>query len=114
VLDDTRSGYDADDMFGLRRALEALPAPDWEQFLLEWRSLTEVADFEVTALHSALRHRNWSRRGSEGTSDPFATAWDIVADATSRYVAWRDARTEPGDLAVRSPVGGVAAASRAS
>ena len=89
--------YDADDMFGVRRALETLPASDWEQFLFEWRSLTEVADFDVDALDAAIRRQARRRAHYEGANDPVAAAWGIVADAIEGYVAWRDARTEAGD-----------------
>lgn len=84
-------GYDADDTFGVRRALEALPASSWEQFLFEWRSLTEAADFDVDAVDAAVRRHARRRSAYQGTNDPVATAWGIVADATGRYVAWRDA-----------------------
>jgi hypothetical protein len=83
-------GYDADDMFGVRRALEALPASSWEQFLSEWRSLTEAADFDVDAVDAAVHRQARRRSAYQGTNDPVATAWGIVAEATAQYVAWRD------------------------
>lgn len=95
--------YDADDMFGVRRALDSLPASDWEQFLSEWRSLTEVADFDVDALDAAIRRQARRRAQDEGADDPLAAAWGIVADAVEEYVAWRDDRTEAGNSEFSSP-----------
>lgn len=106
--------YDADDMFGVRRALETLPASDWEQFLFEWRSLTEVADFDVDALDAAIRRQARRRAHYEGANDPLAAAWGIVADAIERYVAWRDARTQAGSSAFSSATSEVWPESRAS
>jgi len=107
-------GYDADDMFGVRRALAALPTSSWEQFLFEWRSLTEVADFDVHALDAAIRRQARRRAQYEGTNDPVAAAWGIVADAIERYVAWRDARTQAGSSAFSSATSEVWPESRAS
>ncbi|HSO96310.1 MAG TPA: hypothetical protein VLV81_09745 [Acidimicrobiia bacterium] len=83
-------GYDAEDMFGVRRALEILPVSSWDQFLFEWRSLTEVADFDVYALDAVIRRQARRRSHYEGTNDPVAAAWTIVTDATARYVAWHE------------------------
>jgi hypothetical protein len=84
-------------------ALETLPASDWEQFLIEWRSLTEVADFDVDALDAAIRRQARRRAHYERANDPVAAAWGIVADAIESYVAWRDARTEAGKSVLSSP-----------
>lgn len=89
--------YDADDMFGVRRALETLPVSHWEPFLSEWRFLTEGADFDVDALDAAIRRQARRRAQDERADDPVAAAWGIVADAVAGYVAWRDARTETGN-----------------
>lgn len=100
-------GYDADDMFGVRRALEILPASSWEQFLFEWRSLTEVADFDVDALNVAIRRQARRRSRYEGSNDPIAAAWSIVADATARYVRSRSdalAATFAPEVGERAPM----------
>lgn len=100
-------GYDGDDLFGVRRALEVLPVAAWEQFLFEWRSLTELADFDVHALDVVVRRQARRRARYEGTDDPFAEAWHIVADATAQYLAWRDSRPSRDDADDSSPPGGL-------
>jgi hypothetical protein len=98
-------GYDADDMFGVRRALETLPPSSWEQFLFEWRSLTEAADFDVDAVEAAARRQARRPSADQGTNDPVGTAWGIVADATARYVAWRDGARRHGVQPLTDPAG---------
>jgi hypothetical protein len=97
VAHDDSVGYDEDDMFGVRRALKTLPVSDWEPFLSEWRSLTEAADFDVDALDATARRHARRRARDEGADDPVASAWRIVADAVSGYLAWRDARVDAAD-----------------
>ena len=93
VAYDANLGYDADDMFGLRRAFAVLPPSCWERFVLEWCWLTEVAEFDVAALDAAVRRQARRGAGHDRGPDPLAVAWRIVAEATGRYAAWREARS---------------------
>ena len=85
----TGTYYDADDIFGVRRAMGALTESRREAFFEEWTSLTEECGFDVPCILEAVRCR-------VGTSDERITeldhAWATVDRAMTGYLDWRAAR----------------------
>jgi hypothetical protein len=89
---DSHPGYDPDDIFGVRRALVALP-PAWrDEFFDRWVALTEECGFEVPRIHAAVRLEIANAQGLDGAHG-LDDAWRTVAQAMSAYLAWRAART---------------------
>jgi hypothetical protein len=89
---DSHPGYDPDDIFGVRRALVALP-PAWrDEFFDRWVALTEECGFEVPRIHAAVRLEIANAQGLDG-AHALDDAWRTVAQAMSAYLAWRAART---------------------
>jgi hypothetical protein len=83
------SDYDPDDMFGIRRALLALPETARDRFFDRWIVLTELAEFDVVRIHAAV--------GTElaAQADPaevLARAWATVEGAMAGYLDWRARR----------------------
>jgi hypothetical protein len=107
-------GYDANDMLGVRRGARGAAGLRLGAVLFEWRSLTEVADFDVHALDAVIRRQARRRSRFEGINDPVAAAWGIVADAIERYGAWRDARSEAENSTCSSLASDLVSSSRAS
>jgi hypothetical protein len=83
------SHYDPDDMFGIRRALLALPETARDRVFDRWIVLTELAEVDVVRIHAAV--------GTElaAQSDPaavLARAWATVEGAMAGYLDWRARR----------------------
>jgi hypothetical protein len=81
-----RRRVDLDDMFGLRRALSALPERFHDAFVARWVQLGGRCEYDVDALSVEARNESdrWRRR-----EPALASAWSTVSIAMSRYVAWR-------------------------
>jgi hypothetical protein len=88
---DAHAGYDPDDIFGVRRALAALPPTLRDEFFDRWVALTEECGLEVSRIHAAVRLEMAGALvgvGAHGLDE----AWRTVAQAMSAYLAWRAAR----------------------
>ncbi|HZP27571.1 MAG TPA: hypothetical protein VFC99_01350 [Acidimicrobiia bacterium] len=83
------AGYDPDDIFGVRRALECLPERHHDQFFDRWIALTERCGFDVVRIHAEVRAE--LAAGAAGPA-AFAGAWATVDDAMAGYLDWRAAR----------------------
>jgi hypothetical protein len=99
---DARAGYDPDDIFGVRRALVALPPARRDEFFDRWVALTEECGLEVSRIHAAVRLEIANAQGLDGAgaqgldgagAQGLDGAWSTVAQAMSAYLAWRAART---------------------
>jgi hypothetical protein len=73
-------------MFGLRRAMAALPERLHDRFVERWVQLGGRCEYDVHSLSVETRNESdhWRRR-----EPALASAWATVAIAMSRYVAWR-------------------------
>ena len=87
-----RTSYDPDDIFGVRRALDALPAARRDEFFDQWVALTEGCEFEVPRIHDAVRARIADPSAAAGGADPLHGAWRTVGGAMSAYLEWRATR----------------------
>jgi hypothetical protein len=79
---------DLDDMFGIRHAIEGLPAGLQLAFLDEWCTLTETRMDDLVAIHAAVARAANDRARQAGDEDPIAAAWRLVSEAMTRYRAW--------------------------
>jgi hypothetical protein len=89
---DSHPGYDPDDIFGVRRALVALPAAWRDEFFDRWVAITEECGLDVPRIHAAVRLEIARAQGLDGARG-LDDAWRTVAQAMSAYLAWRAART---------------------
>jgi hypothetical protein len=87
VLDD-HAHLDLDDMFGVRHAIEGLPAALQLSFLDEWCTLTETRMDDLAAIHAVVTRAAKDRTRQAGDEDPIAVAWRLVSEAMTRYRAW--------------------------
>ena len=88
MLLDDQSNVDLDDMFGVRRALEALPESLRDGFLDQWRALTESKNNNLAAIRTVAARNAEYQAIRDGDQDPVAAAWRIVNEAMTRYLAW--------------------------
>ena len=83
------SEYDPDDMFGIRRALLALPETARDRFFDRWIVLTELAEFDVVRIHAAVGTELAAQADPAGV---LARAWTTVEGAMAGYLDWRARR----------------------
>jgi hypothetical protein len=82
---------DRNDIFGVRRALDALQEPHRQSFLHRWSIIGDQCEYDVNLIRTAVvREARATRR-----RDPdLAAAWTTVSSAMAAYLAWRSARPE--------------------
>ena len=86
-------GFDPEDIFGLRRALQCLPEESRDVFLARWVELGERTDCNIEAIYAGVRETVREYALLEG-GDRMGAAWSIVASAMGAYLEWR-ATTSP-------------------
>ena len=86
-------GFDPEDIFGLRRALQGLPGESRDVFLARWVELGERTDCNIEAIYAGVRETVREYALLEG-GDRMGAAWSIVASAMGAYLEWR-ATTSP-------------------
>jgi hypothetical protein len=87
---DDHAGGELEDLFGVRGALESLPASHRDQFLDDWYALAEPdAEHLVAALYARVSREAHDRTVRDGADDLLAGAWRQVSEAMTRYLAWR-------------------------
>jgi hypothetical protein len=80
---------DRNDIFGLRRALGALPESHQDRFLQQWSQIADTCEYDVNLVRTAvLRQARESRTRDPGLAD----AWTTVSAAMATYLAWRSGR----------------------
>jgi hypothetical protein len=80
---------DRNDIFGLRRALGALPDTHQDRFLEQWSRIADNCEYDVNLVRTAVvRQARESRTRDPGLAD----AWTTVSAAMATYLAWRSGR----------------------
>jgi len=81
--------FDLDDMFGVRRALGALPECLWDDFFVVWAGLAESSGMDPERMQASLAREAAAARGDLAVPGELATAWETVSDAMRSYLDWK-------------------------
>lgn len=80
--------FDPEDIFGLRRALRALPDELHAEFIERWVELGELTNCDVEGFRRGAREA--ARRCALSGKERMRSAWTTVAGAMGAYLQWRE------------------------
>jgi hypothetical protein len=92
VLEGAIPGFDPNDIFGLRRALELLPETEWDRFIARWSEIGECCDYDLVSIRADVEDEAEALRDRDSAH---GRAWAVVSVAMRAYFVWR-AATRPG------------------
>jgi len=84
--------FDLDDMFGIRRALHALPAHLWDDFFATWAEIADACALDVERIQEVAALVAKAPARCEEAGGEFSNAWGTVSAAMCSYLAWRAQR----------------------
>jgi len=83
--------FDLDDMFGIRRALGALPPDRWDEFFAAWVEVAQACDLDIEQMQ-VLAALGASSPNGAAADRHLLRAWRTVSDAMASYLLWRSQR----------------------
>jgi hypothetical protein len=88
-------GFDPDDIFGVRRALDTLPEHRWDDFFSTWGQLAETCELDPRRMQASAAREATTAAGSDPADAGLANAWQTVSDAMRSYLEWKTAPPAP-------------------